>query len=158
VEGLLETLIGKHLFPGQGSTDEFLVINVPGPVEVNMLDQLVDLLLIEVDAFDLTEAGNELVTTELAVAILVKALELLLQSLNLILCEKILNEEGVHSLLQTGACMECLEGLHGILKGQAIVISSEGTLEPRMHQSVSRIEAVIRMVSHQFKDQIASLI
>jgi len=46
--------------------------------------------------------------------------------------------------------MEGLEGLHGILKGQAIVISSEGTLEPRMHQSVSRIEAVIRMVSHQF--------
>ena len=115
-----------------------------------MLDQLVDLLLIEINTFDFTEAGNELVTAKLAVAILVEALELLLQSVNLIFCEKILNEEGMHGLLQTGACMESLEGLHGILKGQAIVVSSEGTLEPRMHQSVSRIEAVIMMVSHQF--------
>jgi len=127
-----------------------LVIDVPGAVEVDVLDQLVDLLLIEINTFDFTEAGNELVTAKLAVAILVEALELLLQSVNLIFCEKILNEEGMHGLLQTGACMESLEGLHGILKGQAIVVSSEGTLEPRMHQSVSRIEAVIMMVSHQF--------
>ena len=104
-----------------------------------MLDQLVDLLLIEVNAFDLTEAGDELVTAELAVTILIEALKLLLQSVNLIVCEKVLNEEGVHGLLQTGASMESLEGLHSIFKGHLIVISSEGTLEPRMHQSVSSI-------------------
>ena len=63
-----------------------------------MLDQLVDLLLIKVNAFDLTEAGNELVTAEFPVSILVEALELLLQSVNLIVCEKVLNEEGVHGL------------------------------------------------------------
>ena len=62
MEGLLETLIGEHLFPGQGTTDELLVIDVPGTVEVDVLDQLVDLLLIEVDTFDFTEPGNELVT------------------------------------------------------------------------------------------------
>ena len=109
MEGLLETLVSEHLFPGQGTTDELLVIDVPGTVEVDVLDQLVDLLLIEVDTFDLTEPGNELVTAELAVAILVEALELLFQSVNLIVCEKILNEEGMHSLLQTGASMEGLE-------------------------------------------------
>jgi len=75
-----------------------LVIDVPGAVEVDVLDQLVDLLLIKVNAFDLTEAGNELVTAEFPVSILVEALELLLQSVNLIVCEKILNEEGVHGL------------------------------------------------------------
>ena len=63
-----------------------------------MLDQLVDLLLIKVNAFDLTEAGNELVTAEFPVSILVEDLELLLQSVNLIVCEKVLNEEGVHGL------------------------------------------------------------
>ena len=109
MEGLLETLVSEHLFPGQGTTDELLVIDVPGTVEVDVLDQLVDLLLIEVDTFDFTEPGNELVTAKLAVAILVEALELLLQSVNLIVCEKILNEEGMHSLLQTGASMEGLE-------------------------------------------------
>jgi len=75
-----------------------LVIDVPGAVEVDVLDQLVDLLLIKVNAFDLTEAGNELVTAEFPVSILVEALELLLQSVNLIVCEKVLNEEGVHGL------------------------------------------------------------
>jgi hypothetical protein len=55
---MLETLIGEHFFPGKGTTDELLVIDVPGTVEVDVLDQLVDLLLIEVDTFDLTEAGN----------------------------------------------------------------------------------------------------
>ena len=75
-----------------------MVIDVPGAVEVDVLDQLVDLLLIKVNAFDLTEAGNELVTAEFPVSILVEALELLLQSVNLIVCEKILNEEGVHGL------------------------------------------------------------
>jgi hypothetical protein len=135
-----------------------LVIDVPGAVEVDVLDQLVDLLLIKVNAFDLTEAGNELVTAEFPVSILVEALELLLQSVNLIVCEKVLNKEGMHGLLQTGTSMEGLEGLHSILKGQVIVISSEGTLEPWMHQSVSSIKAVIRMMSHHFQDQIASLI
>lgn len=123
-----------------------------------MLNQLINLLLIEVDAFDFTEACNEFVAAELSIAILVKTLELLLQSVNLIVCEKILNEEGVHGLLQTGTSMEGFEGLHSILKSQIIVISSEGTLEPRMHKSVSSIKAVIRMVSHHFQDQIASLI
>ena len=75
-----------------------MVIDVPGAVEVDVLDQLVDLLLIKVNAFDLTEAGNELVTAEFPVSILVEALELLLQSVNLIVCEKVLNEEGVHGL------------------------------------------------------------
>jgi len=75
-----------------------LVIDVPGAVEVDVLDQLVDLLLIKVNAFDLTEAGNELVTAEFPVSILVEDLELLLQSVNLIVCEKVLNEEGVHGL------------------------------------------------------------
>ena len=78
--------------------------------------------------------------------------------MNLIVCEKVLNKEGMHGLLQTGTSMEGLEGLHSILKGQVIVISSEGTLEPWMHQSVSSIKAVIRMMSHHFQDQIASLI
>jgi len=123
-----------------------------------MLDQLIDLLLIEVNTFDFTKACNEFVTAELSVAILVETLELLLQSVNLIVCEKVLYEESVHCLLQTGTSMEGLKGLHSILKGQVIVISSEGTLEPWMHQSVSCIEAVIRMVSHHFQDQIASLI
>ena len=83
-----------------------MVIDIPGAVEIYVLDQLINLLLIEVDTFDLTEAGNELVTAELSVAILVKALELLLQSVNLIVCEKVLYEEGVHGLLQTGTSME----------------------------------------------------
>ena len=135
-----------------------MIIDVPGTVEIDLLDQLINLLLIEVNTFDLTESGNELVTAKLAVAILVKTLELLLQSVNLIICEKVFNEECVHGLLQTRASMECLEGLHSILKGQEIVISSEGPLEPWMHQRISSIKAVIRMMSHHFQDQIAALV
>ena len=85
-----------------------MVIDVPGAVKVNVLDQLINLLLIKVNTFDLTEAGNEFVTAELSVAILVKTLELLLQSVNLIVSEKVFNEEGVHCLLQTGTSMESL--------------------------------------------------
>lgn len=52
-----------------------------------MLYQVVNLLLIEVDAADLAEAFNKLISGEFAVAILVKKFELLSQIVQLVLTE-----------------------------------------------------------------------
>lgn len=76
-----------------------------------MLYQIVDLLLIEVDAANLTEAFDKLVPRELTVAILVEEFELLRQIVQLILAEKVLHKERMNGLLQTRPRVEILQGL-----------------------------------------------
>lgn len=76
-----------------------------------MLYQIVDLLLIEVDAANLTEAFDKLVPRELTVAILVEEFELLRQIVQLILTEKVLDKERMNGLLQTRPRVEILQGL-----------------------------------------------
>ena len=107
---MLEAFIGQHLFSGHSTNNEFVIVDVAGAIEINTLDQRVDFLLIEVDALDLSEAGNQLFSAEGAVSILIESLELLLESINLSLCQEVLNEKGVHRLLQTRARMESFKG------------------------------------------------
>ncbi len=76
-----------------------------------MLYQVVNLLLIEVDAADLAEAFDKLIPGEFAIAIRVKKFELLGQIVQFILTEKVLHEERMNGSLQTGPRVEILQSL-----------------------------------------------
>jgi hypothetical protein len=59
VEGLFETLLCENLLSSESTADKLLIIDVTGPININLSDQCIDFLLIEVDTLDLAEASNE---------------------------------------------------------------------------------------------------
>lgn len=87
MEGLLESVFCENLLDRESTDHELLVVDVARSINVHMLYQVVNLLLIEVDAADLAEAFNKLISGEFAVAILVKKFELLGQIVQLVLTE-----------------------------------------------------------------------
>ena len=87
MECFFGSVFSKDLFNREGADNEFLIINVTWAIDVNVLYQIVNLFLIKVDATNLPEALNELISGQLAITVDVKSLKLICQIIQLSLAE-----------------------------------------------------------------------
>ena len=108
-EGGLKALTRQEGVLVERGHQEFGVINLAIPVDVNFLNDLLDLLLVVVDALNFAEGQFDLVGGEGATAVLIKLLELLCEVVELLLCEHGLDEEAEHGLLDFGVPCEFLQ-------------------------------------------------
>ena len=108
-EGGLKALTGQEGVLVERGHQEFGVVDLAVTVDVNFLDDLLDLLLVVVDALDFAEGQLYLVGREGTTAVLIKLLELLCKVVELLLCEHGLDKESEHGLLDFGVPCEFLQ-------------------------------------------------
>ena len=108
-EGGLKALTRQEGVLVERGHPEFRVIDLAVPVDVNLFDDLLDLLLVVVDTLDFAEGQLYLVGGEGATAVLIKLLELLCEVVELLLCEHGLDKEAEHGLLDFGVPSKFLQ-------------------------------------------------
>lgn len=156
-EGCLKALTRQEGVLVERGHQEFGVVDLAVTVDVNFLDDLLDLLLVVVDALDLAKGQFDFVGRKGATAVLVKLFELLSQVVELLLSEHGLDKEAEHRLLNFCVPCECLQIIQCLREVQILQVTFLSHLEPGVLKSFSSTWSVLWVNLKETLDEIASL-
>jgi hypothetical protein len=115
---------------------ELRVVDLAIAIDVNLLDDLLDLLLIIIDALNLTKSDFQLIRRQCAAAVLIKFLELFRQMIKFLLSQHRLHEKSEHRLLYFGMSSELFQIIKGLREILLLQIALFSHLEPGMLESL----------------------
>jgi hypothetical protein len=108
-ESLLELLFREEFLCADSGHEPLVVLDLAAVVRVDLLDQLVQLVLVEIQAFHSLVSFFEFVSGEGAVAVLVDLVELVSHLLHVILRQQVLSKESQYCLLQLSTSIELVD-------------------------------------------------